>query len=216
MLEDFSQYYKQIHDLSFMSFYETFFEFSKLEKTIFSEEIEIVTKYFDTGFSGNGWDHIEPKFGNINWPIEEASWLRFSLDDDRFKKDVIKFLEFLEKKYNFNTEKKVLEDLAKFQRFLTTSKSSLEEIKTEKFIVDWKSFFINNDKKVKKIPTQYYFKNLVTEKDSIRWGYSAIFWGRRARKYKARLEKIYENKLLVEGNQKLEEIKPPHSVNWDL
>ena len=75
---------------------------------------------------------------------------------------------------------------------------------------------MNKHNKVKQIPTQYYFKNLVTEKDSIRWGYSAIFWGRRARKYKARLEKIYENELLVESNQNVQEFKPPHSVNWDL
>jgi len=216
VFEEFTQYYRQIYDLSFMSFYETFFEFSKSEKTVFSEEIEIVTKYFDIGFSGKGWDHIEPRFGNINWPIEEASWLRFSLDNNRFEKDSIKFLKFLEKKYNFNSTKEVLKDLTKFQGFLTTSKTSLEEIKTEKFIVDWKSFFMNNDKKVKEIPTQYYFKNLVTEKDPIRWGYSTIFWGRRARKYKARLEKIYENKLLIESNQNVQEIKPPHSVNWDL
>ncbi len=216
IFEDFSNYYKQIHDLSFMSFYETFFEFSKSEKSIFSEEIEIVTKYFDVGFSGNGWDHIEPKFGDINWPIEEASWLRFSLNRNRLEKDSRKFLGFLEKKYNFHSTKEVLNDLIKFQGFLTTSRTSLDEIKTEKFIVDWKDFFINNDNKVKQIPKQYYFKNLVTEKDPIRWGYSVIFWGRRGRKYKARIEKIYENKLLVEDNLSAQEIKPPHSVNWDL
>ena len=69
---------------------------------------------------------------------------------------------------------------------------------------------------MKQIPKQYYVKNPITEKDPIRWGYKTIFWGKRARKYKVRVEKISENELNLEVNSMIQEIKPSHSSNWDL
>ena len=94
--------------------------------------------------------------------------------------------------------------------------NSLEEIKTEKFIVDWKEFFTNNEDEIRKIQKQYYFKNQVTEKDIILWGCQAVFWGRRARKFKVNPNKIYEDNSVIEVNQTRQDIKPPHSSNWDL
>ena len=216
IFEHISEYYNRIHKLSFMAFYDTFFEYCKSKESIFSKEVEIVTMYLDDGLSGKGWDHIEPKFGDINWPIDEASWLRLVPDIQMFEEETKKFLEFLEKKHEFDSETEILEDLIKFQGFLLTSRNSLEEIKTEKFIVDWKEFFTNNEDKIRKIQKQYYFKNPITEKDIILWGCQAVFWGRRARKFKVRPNKIYEDNSVIEINQTRQDIKPPHSSNWDL
>jgi len=216
IFEHFSNYYDQIHNLSFMAFFETFFEYAKSEKSIFSKEVKIVINYLEDGLSGKGWDHVEPKLGDINWPIEEASWLRLVPDREIYEKESSMFLEFLEKKYNFHTTKEVLNDLIKFQGFLLTNRSSFDEIKSEKFLVDWKDFFVNNRDNIKQISKQYYFKNMITEKDPIQWGYQVIWWGRRGRKFKVRLEKIYESELSIELNSMTNEIKPPHSSNWDL
>ena len=216
IFEHISEYYNQIHNLSFISFYETFFEFSKSQNSIFSKEIEIVTKYLDDGLSGRGWDHIEPKFGDINWPIEEASWLRLVPNIKIYERETMKFLEFLENKFTFKSGKEILEDLIKFQGFLLTSRNYLDESKTEKFEIDWKDFFINNRKSIKKTSKQYYCKNPITEKNSILWNCQVVFWGRRARKFKINLEKIYEDDSIIESNQAKQENKPPHSSNWDL
>ncbi len=216
IFEYFSNYYNQIHNLSFISFYEIFFEYCNSAESIFSKEVEIVMNHLHDGFTGKGWDHIEPEFGDINWPIDEASWLRLVPDTEILEKESRKFLEFLEAKCNFETAKNVLKDLVKFQGFLLTSRSHLEEIKVEKFLVDWKDFFVHNKDKVEQIEKEYYFKNPVTEKDKILWGCQAVFWGRRARKYKVPSNKIYENKPVMEFGSNIQEIKPAHSSNWDL
>ena len=98
IFEHISEYYNRIHKLSFMAFYHAFFEYCQSNESIFSKEVEIVTKYLDDGLSGKGWDHIEPKFGDINWPIEEASWLRLVPDIQVFKEETKKFNGFLFKK----------------------------------------------------------------------------------------------------------------------
>ena len=216
IFEHISEYYNRIHNLSFITFYETFFEFAKSQESIFSKEVEIVTKYLDDGLSGKGWDHLEPKFGDINWPIEEASWLRIVPDIKIYEQETLKFLEFLESKFVFNSTKEVLKDLIKFQGFLLTSRSHLKEIKSEKFNNDWKEFFTNDVKELNKNPKQYYCKNPIIEKNPTLWGHQVVFWGRRARKFKVNIEKIHEDNSLIEINTTKYEKKPPHSSNWDL
>ena len=63
---------------------------------------------------------------------------------------------------------------------------------------------------------KYYFKNMILENDSLKWNYQAVFWGRRARKYKAHPERIFEDKSFLKVHHVETEQKPSHSSNWDL
>jgi len=198
IFEHYSNYYHQIHNLEFMSFYETFLEYCRNNESMFSQEYKIVVKYLEDGYSGKGWDHYDQNLGDIVWPIEEASWLRLVPDKRKFVNESRNFLQFLENKFGYNTEEDVLENLIKFQAFLLTTRDDDQEVKSESFQFDWKDFFINNRNILKSIPKQYYFKNLVIEKDPIQWGYQAVFFGRRARRYKCNPEKIHEEKSTLE------------------
>ena len=69
---------------------------------------------------------------------------------------------------------------------------------------------------LKSATKKYYFKNMIIESDPIKWNCQAVFWGRRARKYKAHPERIYEYKSFSEISPLVNEQKPAHSSNWDL
>ena len=77
ILEYVSRYYNKIHGMSYMKFYEEVLEFCKTENSIFSEEYEKVVKHSEIGYKGEGWNHYDPKLGDINWPIEEVCWKKY-------------------------------------------------------------------------------------------------------------------------------------------
>ena len=216
IFEHFSNYYHQVKNLPYMQFFDILFEYCKSEDSIFSDELKIVEKSVDDLFEGKGWDHYVSELGDVNWPIEEASWLRIVPDKQRLKDESGLFLKFLENKMEYNTPLNVLEDLIKFQVFLLSTRDDVKEIKSETFQFDWKDFFVNNSNMLKSATKKYYFKNMIIESDPIKWNCQAVFWGRRARKYKAHPERIYEYKSFSEINPLTTEQKPTHSSNWDL
>ena len=69
-----AKYYNQMYGLKFVDFYAEFLKYCRSKKSIFSEEYENLVEYMKIGYSGKGWNHFDSKIGDINWPIEEASW----------------------------------------------------------------------------------------------------------------------------------------------
>ena len=216
IFEYFSNYYHQVKKLPYIKFFDILFEYCKYEKSIFSDELKIVKNNFDELFEGKGWDHYDPKLGDINWPIEEASWLRLVPNKQRLIDGSRLFLEFLENKMDFKTPLNVLEDLIKFQTFLLSTRDDADSIKSEIFEFNWKDFFVNNSDELKHETKKYSFRNMLTEKDPIKWNYEAIFWGRRANKFRVQPEKIYEEESFSVDDPLVNQQKPPHSSNWDL
>lgn len=191
LLRHVAEYYNQLHGLPYMKFYEVFLEFCKIEKSVFSEEFERIVKYIDDGYSGKGWDEYDPNLGEINWPIEEASWLRLSYDKEKLLAGINSLLIYFKTKYQYKTPDSFLKDLAKFQTFLLTTRDNKNETKTESFHYDWKNFFVNNAE-LKPIEKTYHYKNLVTETDPTSWNYKVIWYGRRAQKYKCKPEDLQD------------------------
>ena len=176
-----------------MEFYETFLEYCRTNQSMFSEEYEKVVKYIDNGYSGKGWNYHDPQFGDIYWPIEEVTWLRFTLDKDELQKETKLFLEFLQKKFDYSITDELLNDLVKFQSFLITTRTS-EEMKSETFSHNWKDYF-TTEQNLKSTSKSYYYNNLVLEKDPIEWGFRAIWYGRGSKNYKYHHEKLFEQNL---------------------
>ena len=117
---------------------------------------------------------------------------------------------------DFKTPLNVLEDLIKFQTFLLSTRDDADSIKSEIFEFNWKDFFVNNSDELKHETKKYSFRNMLTEKDPIKWNYEAIFWGRRANKFRVQPEKIYEEESFSVDGPLVNQQKPPHSSNWDL
>ena len=191
LLEHLANFYKQNHGLNYMKFYEMFLDFCRSKESVFSEEFEKVIKFRDDGYSGKGWDHVDPKLGDIIWPIEEASWLRLTYDTQKLSSGLRELVSHIEEKSNSHNSTKLLHDLIKFQIFTLTTRDHLEEIKSEEFEFDWKNYFTNNSPlEQKKI--SYSYKNLVTERDPILWGFKTVWYGKRSRDYKIYIEKLDE------------------------
>jgi radical SAM superfamily enzyme YgiQ (UPF0313 family) len=181
------------YNISHTKIYDIFLEFCNQRQTVFSDEVNHVIKFRDKGYAGEGWDEYDPKFGDIIWPIEEASWLRLSYNEKIFYDDTIQLIKFIDKKLSLDTPEKVLNDLVKFEVFTLTTRDNKNEIKSEKFEYDWKEFFSDgSDLELKQIEKEYSFNNLVLESDPVDWGYKAIWYGRRAGNYKCQLQKLHE------------------------
>ena len=194
--EDNQKYYHNTYNLQYMKFYEVFLEFCSAKKTIFSDEYEKVIAYISRGYSGQGWNHYDPKIGEIYWPIEEATWLRFTYNKSQLFHATEEFLQHLENKLGYNTSNRILNDLIKFQLFLLTTREGEKEVKTENFEFDWKDYFIQKNE-LKQIHKNYYYNNLVREKDQIQWAYKAIWYGRQSKNYKFHPEKLEEGEVIL-------------------
>ena len=193
IFEYISKYYNKNYNLRFMEFFEIFLEYCRIKKSLFSDEYEKVVEYIKTGYSGKGWNHSDPKLGDIYWPIEEATWLRLTYDKKILLEETVNFLKFLEDKREFNTEYETLQDLVKFQMFLLTTRDDSRNIKSGDFEFNWKDYFVS-DQKLACSKKNYQYENLVLEEDPILWGYKAVFYGRPSKKYKFHPEHLQEDK----------------------
>ena len=197
ILEYVSRYYNKIHGMSYMKFYEEVLEFCKTENSIFSEEYEKVVKHSEIGYKGEGWNHYDPKLGDINWPIEEATWLRLASQKSRTLDGINLFLEYLETKLGYATPKEILRDLAKFQLFLISTKENQNVTKSETFDYDWKELFASSSQ-LRKIEKNYNYKNQIVEKDDFEWNKKAIWYGRRGKTCKFDSNKLSETPINFE------------------
>jgi len=192
LLELITSYYNKSYNLDYMKFYESVLNFCRTKKSSFSKEYEKVVKFRDGGYSGKSWDHYDENLGEIIWPIEEASWLRLSFNKNQLFEDIVSLLDFVEKEHGFATDKRLLNDLTKFQVFLLTTRDNSDEIKSENFEFDWKDYFVNNIE-LKKHKKSYIYKNKIIEKDQYQWSYKTIWYGRRSKDFKSNPEDLNED-----------------------
>ena len=193
-------FYNKIYGIKFMKIYEKFLEYCRTTKSLFSEEYEIVVDYISKGSSGKGWNHQDDRLGDICWPIEEASWLRLALNRSKLEKEISLFLNYLENSLKLNTEIEKLDDLTKFQTFLLTCEDDKRDIKSEDFEFNWKEFFMNS-KKLYQTEINYYYENILIEKDIVNWAYKTMWYGRSSKKYKFHPENLKENANIVKLKQ---------------
>jgi len=193
ILEHVTNFYNNSFNLGYIKFFEIFLEFCSAKKSVFSEEFDRIIEFRNNGYAGKGWDEYDPKIGEIIWPIEEASWLRISFNEQKLLTSIGLLLEFLENKLNLKNSKKLLDDLAKFQVFMLTTRDNKNKIKTQNFDFDWKNYFMNNCKLTEK-NVVYSYDNLVIESNPAKWSYKTIWYGRRSKDYKCGIS-ILQDKI---------------------
>ena len=166
----------------------------------------------DKGYSGGGWDHHDPDLASILWPIEEASWLRCVTDSSKLQSNIIKFIDFFEKKHGFGTPTDVLTDLINFQVFLLMTMDVKDEIKSHESKYDWQDFLVNGIDDIgglKKYNGKYFYENKIQEDDKEKWCFQAAWVGRSQGNYKCHPEFLYKNldELVENKNFLLEELR---------
>ena len=163
--------------------------------------ITLRENYVDDGYAGKGWDHSDPKLGDIYWIMEEASWLRFAYDKKELKNNCLLFTKFLENKYRLESSPKIIDDLINFQIFLLTTREDSKGTKSAGFSHNWKDYFVNKSE-LKDSKRSYIYQNKNSEQDPIEWAYKTIWFGRYSIKYKLHPEFLDEvkNKIEISSN----------------
>jgi len=193
IFEYIATFYKRKHNLPLKKFYETLLEYSRTTESIFSKEYEKTIEHRDKGYDGLGWDHFDPNLGDINWPMEEATWFRLTSNTNELSDGIKNLLVFLENKLEIKTDAGILNDLIKFQIFLLTMKEDKREQKEENLDFNWKDYFVN-DKKLEQSKVCYTYKNQILENDDVQWLIKTLWYGRSGTKYKLRPEALEEGK----------------------
>ena len=177
-----SKYYNKNYDLKYMELIGLLLDYCKSGDSLFTKEFSIVQKYIDDGYDAKGWNHQDPKLGELVWPIEEASWLRLTYDKETLKDEIQKFVSYVENKKSFDTPKQIIHDLINFQLFLLTTRNE-HEIKSEEFEYSWKDYFVTGSR-LKQEKQKFSYKNKNPEKDPIIWGFNSIWYGRATQQFK--------------------------------
>jgi len=110
-------YFRNRHDVSFLEFYESFLEFASGRRDGFiREELDSVDRVHENVVQGLGFDQYVPEFSSITWPMEEASFLRLSLNRDRFYAEFREFVDFLADKLVLTVDAREIDDLLLYQQ----------------------------------------------------------------------------------------------------
>jgi len=177
------EFYSKLYGLSFIQFYESFYNFCKQHNSIFAREFDVMLQHTKNGCKGGGWSYFDSDLGELFWAIEEGTWLHLVENGNDLKRDILLFLNHLENEHSLHTDPVLLEDLIAFQIFLLTTRDDKREIKIMTFNNSWKEFFIS-ETPLKKEKMTYFFKNPVQESDYVKWGFETIWWGRPQKKFK--------------------------------
>lgn len=179
-----TKYFHDEHNMDYETFYNHFVTYCKKHtSSIFGREYNIVTNHAINGLNGQGWDHFDGNLGSINWPIEEASFLRLLQDKDVLKTELFDFISSI-KNIDTNTN-----DLINFQTFMLSYKKNIDKHVNEKFNIDWKKYFI--DKILIQLPVKYQYVNKIQKyTDNFDWNTKCIWYGRRKVNYKIKIEEI--------------------------
>lgn len=105
------------YQISYRSFYEALIRFAKDHpKTLLGRELIAFNVLLDSVLKGVGFDQFLPEFGEVNWPPEEASFLRLSKNIDALYKELGGFLASFLREYHAKFDPALIDDLLKYQR----------------------------------------------------------------------------------------------------
>ena len=183
ILEHVAEFFHQRYQTPFMTFYERFLKFCREEDSLFGREFEIVVAYMNDGYAGQGWDHHDERLGPIFWPIESATWLRLTEDKPALEESMNRFCRVLAAELQLEIASELLSDLCKFQCFVLSDRNSTGSHQEECFDHNWPAWLQGDPLSTESC--RYQKEVLVSsEHTGFEWNKRAIWWGRRALKFK--------------------------------
>ncbi|MFA6357079.1 MAG: radical SAM protein [Candidatus Omnitrophota bacterium] len=103
--------------ISYRVFYESLVIFAKSNpKSLIGRELIALNDILDNVLKGIGFDQFLPEFGEVNWPSEEATFLRLSNGIDLLYGECRQFLKSFFKAQHIKPDLDILNDLLKYQR----------------------------------------------------------------------------------------------------
>ena len=187
LLQCFAIYIHNTLGVSYYDFYHSFIEyFSKREGVIGDTVRRISSCIQNTDNGSTDISYINPVFGDITWPYEEAMLLDYIYKLDEFYEEAAEFLA------RFNIEEKIFNELMTYQKKMIVVPG--ENDSTVTFDYDWKSYFTLalSDKKAELAATpgkiRLFAENIPEDWEN--YARQIIWYGRRNKKTIRKIEKI--------------------------
>ncbi len=86
--------------------------------SLMGREHHAIQEIMDDVIAGGSWDVVIPKFGNVVWPPESASFLNFAVERDTFFAEIEDFLTSFIKSAGLDLGQSLLRDLISYQRHM--------------------------------------------------------------------------------------------------
>ena len=97
-------------------FYEELLEFaSNRPRSLLGTEYEKTSNILESAVNGGGWGVVLPKFGDVLWPTEEATFLTMASQKDKFYAEMSDFLKLLLSRSDYNLDEGCLSELLTYQ-----------------------------------------------------------------------------------------------------
>ena len=102
--------------IKYSDFYEKLIEyFDGKNDTLIGKQITVIKSIVARAMAGDRLDLVLPEFGNIYWPLEEASFLNFVKEKDDFYREIKSFIETLALQSAVPMDKGLIDNLILYQ-----------------------------------------------------------------------------------------------------
>ena len=117
------------YGVSYTRFYEYLLEYARKNTFgLMGRQYELVSNLLERVLKGEAWDVIIPKYGNVVWPAEEATFLNLVDSKEEFYEEVKLFIEKFVENMGLDIQDDLLSDLLVYQSNMVKSPTSPRRI----------------------------------------------------------------------------------------
>ncbi len=176
-----------LHNVKYTDFYESILDFGERNpETIIGKEYKATKKIISNALEGGSWDDIVPEYSKQTWSLEEGTFLRIMLDNERFYDEVKKFVEFFQKSKDIKFNNSLLEDIVKYQKAVIVKPNDPKviEIDVKNSVHSFfRSAFVGKKSEMKQDKFKIKIQNPYNYQDAKeQYATEIVFWGRRGGK----------------------------------
>lgn len=187
LLQCFAIYVHNVLGVHYYDFYHSFIEYFSAREGVIGDTLRRISTCIKNTDSGStDISYLNPAFGDITWPYEEAMLLDYIYKLDEFYEEAAEFLS------RFEIEPKIFSELMAYQKQMIVVPGDNDV--TCDFDYDWKSYFTSalSDKKAELVaqPSKIRLYTENVPEDWENYARQIIWYGRRNKKTIRKIEKI--------------------------
>ncbi len=176
-----------LHNVKYTDFYESIIEFGKNNPdTIIGKEYDNTRKIISNALDGGSWDDIVPEYSKQTWSLEEGTFLRIMLENERFFEEVSRFVEFFQKTIGIKFDNALVEDIIKYQKAVIVKPNDpkIIEINVKNSVHSFfRSAFVGKKSEIRQDKFKIKIQNPYNYHDKKeQYATEIVFWGRRGGK----------------------------------
>lgn len=198
LLQNISIFCYHQYDIDYKVFYQELLDFGYENKnTLINQELEKLDEILEQVLVGKGFDQYLEEYLDVNWPVEEASFLRITEKLDKFYDECSIFLKSVLNKSQKSINIMDVEELLLYQKSLISHYKQDERDVLElnyNFEEYIKSCKVGKPIAFEKAKTHYEIENHSFGKDKEQYAREIVWYGRKGGRF---LNKIENSCLLV-------------------